>query len=301
MVTGILTDPQAGDLLEKSNHPKVACRFSSNRLSEPSAFVRSSLADLRAAGPTANRFFKRHMAQQYRFSSFGMIWAFAPSVITAVVLIGGQRSRLIQPDQATIPAAFYGVFGLVMAQSFFESLNSTRSIFTTHQNLLRRQNVPLEGLIVANFVDVIFNTAVRLFVLAVVFFLFAVRPTLTTLPLAFSGLIGLIMAGGGFGLLIAPINSLKSDVNKFMAVFPWLLFAATPVFVPPSGTNFLLGLVYTCNPLAWIFNSIRTAAYGAEGSYFPALIGAFVSLLLVVAGWLFCRLCRPYIVERLLV
>lgn len=301
MQTSSLSNSQNLPQLPPSRLAKVACYSSSSRLLEHETFVRFSLADLRAAGPIARRFFKRHMAQQYRFSSFGLIWALAPSVITAVVLIGGQRSRLIQPDQANVPTAFYGVFGLAMAQSFFESINSTRSIFTTHQNLLRRQNVPLEGLILANFVDVIFNTAVRLFVLAVVFFLFAIRPALATLPLGFSGLIGLIMVGGGLGLLIAPISSLKTDVNKFMAVFPWLLFAATPVFVPPSGANFMLVMVYAFNPLAWIFNSIRTAAYGAEGSLLPALIGTIVGMLLVVTGWLFCRLSRPYIVERLLV
>ena len=280
------------------------CRIaysSESRLQHLGTFFQNWFHDLRAAGPTAHRFFKRSLTQRYRMSSLGVAWAFAPSVITAIVLIAGQRTSLLgQSDQSTVPSAFYGVFGLAVAQTFLEALNGLRVLFTNHQHMLRRKNVPLEGLILAAFIEIFFNTLIRLVVLTIVFFLFGVAPKLMTLPIAIGGLFGVMLIGGGLGLLIAPLNSLRSDIDQVIHLLPWMLFAVTPVFVAPSAGT-ILERIYQLNPLAWLFDSIRTTAYGASGSLYPALLGPFIGLFLIITGWFICRFCRPYIVERYLV
>lgn len=269
------------------------------RLRDPGRFVREWLGDIRSCRSTARRLFLRHLAQQYRFSSLGLLWAFAPSVLTALVLVGGQRAHVVGPSGG-VPAAFFGVFGIALAQTFLEALNATRRVFASHAQLLRRQNVPLEGLVVASFIDVAFGMLVRLSILAAVFFLFDVRPAASTLVLALVGYVGVAMAGAGLGLLIAPVNALKRDVEHAFNLLPWGLFAVTPVFVPP-GKGTILGRICAANPLAWLFDGIRAAAYGGEGVPSAAVVGAVVGLLMLVAGGLFCRIARPHVVERMLV
>ena len=254
--------------------------------------------DLRGCRTTAGRLFARRLAQQYRYSSLGLLWAFAPSALTALVLIGGQRSHVIGPAGG-VPAAFYGIFGLAMGQTFIEALMVMRSMFASHQQLLRRQNVPLEGLVVAALIDVGFKTLVRILTLGVVFFLFSVRPALATLPLAALGFAGVLFVGAGLGLLIAPISSLKRDIDNALAYLPWMLFAVTPVFVPAAAGS-LFGRVCAANPLSWLFDGIRAAAYGAHGSPIAAGIGLVIGLLLLFVGWMFCRIARPHVVERML-
>ena len=268
------------------------------RLRPLSRFLGEWLEDLRGCGTTARRLFLRHLAQQYRFSSLGLLWAFAPSAITAVVLIGGQRAHILRKGEA-VPAAFYGVFGLAMAQTFLEALNATRRIFASHQQLLRRQNVPLEGIIVAGFIDTAFSLLVRLAVLAVVFFAFSVPLVPATVAIAAIGFVGIALVGGGLGLLLAPLSSLKRDVDNLFGILPWMLFAVTPVFVPAPATGYL-SWIYWLNPLARMFDGIRVAAYGGVGDPFAAFRGAVMGIVVMIIGWVFCRIARPHVVERML-
>lgn len=269
-----------------------------SRLHNPGRFFRDWLADLRACGPTARRLFQRHLAQQYRFSSLGLLWAFAPSALTALVLIGGQRAHVVGQGGG-VTAAFYGVFGLGLAQTFLEALNATRRVFASHQQLLRRQNVPLDGLIVAGLLDVAFNMIVRLVVVVTVFFVFSVPPAIATLPLAILGFVGVAVLGAGLGLLVAPLNSLKRDIDNLFGILPWILFAVTPVFVPLA-TESRFGRICQWNPLTRLFDGIRAAAYGGDGDPAAVIRGLALGIVIMFIGWMFCRIARPYIVERML-
>lgn len=268
------------------------------RMRNPGRFLRDWLADLRGSGTTARRLFQRYLTQQYRFSSLGLLWAFAPPALTSLVLIGGQRAHVVS-GAAGVPAAFYGVFGLALAQTFLEALNATRRVFAQHQQLLRRQNVPLEGLVVAALLDAAFNLLMRLVVVAVTFFVFSVRPVPTTVAIAIVGFVGVALVGAGLGLLVAPLGSLKRDVEKVLGFVPWVLFAVTPVFIPATaGTGF--ALVCGFNPLTRIFDGVRAAAYGGDGDPYLALRGLLAGLFLLFVGWLLCRIARPHVVERML-
>lgn len=269
-----------------------------SRLRNPRRFLEHWLGDLRACGPTARRLFLRHIAQQYRFSSLGLLWAFAPSALTALVLIGGQRAHVVGQGGG-VTAAFYGVFGLGLAQTFLEALNSTRRVFASHQQLLRRQNVPLDGLIVAGLLDVALNMLVRLAVIVIVFFVFSVPLAIATLPLAILGFLGVAALGAGLGLLIAPFSSLKRDFDNLFGILPWILFAVTPVFVPlPTESRF--GRICQWNPLTRLFDGIRAAAYGGDGDPSAAIRGLVLGLVIMFIGWMFCRIARPHVVERML-
>ena len=129
--------------------------------------------------------------------------------------------------------------------------------------------------------------------------LFAVPPAVT-LPLAAWGLVGLSLAGAGLGLLVAPPSALQQDINIFSSALPLILFTVTPVFMVPEPGSFL-GAVHAANPLAWLFEGIRAAAYGASGSLAAAAIGPLVAMLIFMVGWFLCRIARPHVVERMLV
>ena len=198
-----------------------------------------------------------------------------------------------------VPAAFYGVFGLTLAQTFLDAITVCRRVFIQHQPVLRRQNVPLEGFILAALLEAGFNLLVRLGVLAVMCFLCSVVPT-AALPLALWGMGGVLCLGAGCGLLLSPLNSLGRDIDNLMALFPWLLFAVTPVFVPVAPGS-VFARIHAVNPLAWLFDGIRAAAYGGNGSLLAAACGPLVGVALLIVGWLLCRLARPFIVERMVI
>lgn len=269
---------------------------SHSRMNDKRGFVREALRDLRASRPTMLRFFERTIAQRYRFSSLGILWAFAPSVITAVVLWAGSINRIIAKGE--IPPAFYGVFGLALGQTFLDGMNALRNLFTANLAVLRRDNVPLEGIIAGALLEVGFNTLVRILVVAISMLVFKVAPANTVL-LSLIGFLGITLLGGSAGLLLAPFNALKRDIDNVMNFVPWVLFACTPVFVQVTKGS-LVAQLYQLNPLSWIFDSTRALAYGGPGVQWPALISVPVGVVLLLFSWLFCRIWRVYVIERLL-
>ena len=267
-----------------------------SRLKNMPGFLRSAVQDLKAARPTMLQFFQRTMVQRYRFSSLGILWAFAPSLITAVVLWAGNINRVIPKGE--ISPAFYGVFGLALGQTFLDGLNSLRTLYTSNLSILRRDNVPLEGIIAGSLLEVIFNTVVRILVVIVSLLVFKITPSIVS-PLSLLGFLGVALLGGSVGLILAPFTALKRDIDNIMNFLPWVFFACTPVFVQVTKGS-LVAHFYQLNPRSWIFDSTRSLAYGAPGIIWPALVSVPASLLFLSMGWLLCRLWRPYVIERLL-
>ena len=240
----------------------------------------------------------RQLAQEYRYSSLGLLWAFAPSIVTAIILIANQRSQLVTQGVA-VPAAFYGIFGLAMGQTLLEAINTTRRLFLANQEVMRRQGIPLEGMMMAYLYDIAFNLMVRLAVLVVMFLLFSVRLSLATVALAALGFAGIALMGAGLGLLMAPLCCLKKDVDRVFSILPWVVFAVTPTFVPLPKSG-LGELIEQYNPLVWVFDGVRAAAYAANGEITSTIWGLFAGLAILFVGAMFCRVAQPHVVERML-
>lgn len=269
---------------------------SASQLLHPLEFLRSFFRDVRESSGAVKTLLSRNLALRYRYSSLGLLWAAAPPLVTATALTLGQRMQVISSQDHDVPMAFYAVFGILMAQTFLESLNLMQGLFKSHRQLLTRDNMPLESLILSSFLEECFHTSVRIVVL-VLCIIISIKVSRSTFALIFPGFLGLVLAGGGIGLLIAPFNSLKGDLEKVMTVFPWIFFAITPVFVRGGSTGFLHD-IFALNPAAWVFDSMRHVAYGAPGSIRASCLILPVGLMLFVIGALWCRLARPYVMER---
>jgi lipopolysaccharide transport system permease protein len=263
------------------------------------SFRKQWLNDLLSSRFSAYCLFKRQLAQQYRYSSLGLFWAFVPTILTAVVLIGSQRAQMLIAS-SVVPAAFYGIFGVALAQTFLEGVNSTRRLFISHQHLMRRQALPLDAFIMADVMQMLFTMLVRLSIVVAVYAIFSVAtPSPLMAMLAVVGYCGIAFAGSGLGLLIAPFTALTQDFEHVSSLLPWTIFAITPVFVPITGST-ILGHIAAINPLTWVFDGIRAAAYGGEGQAMSAALAGLLGTLLLLLGWSFCRVARPHVVERLM-
>jgi lipopolysaccharide transport system permease protein len=142
-----------------------------------------------------------------------------------------------------------------------------------------------------------FGFLMRLPVLIAMLLIFNVMPAVT-FPLGLVGISVLIGCGSGVGLLLAPWNALSKDLENVMQFFPWVLFFVTPVFVAVPPGNWLYS-VQLFNPLTYIFEGTRYLAYGVGTINTLALILLLpLTMLLLLGGWLFCRLCLPYAIER---
>ena len=268
-------------------------------LNDPTCFLLQAWKDLWGSRVTAARLFRRKIAQNYRYSSLGLAWAFAPPAITAFLLTlsKGINHKMGAPSQ--VPPQFYAVFGLMLAQTFLETFNTQRAIFTQHRYEMSFNRAPMEGPLLAGIAENLFSLGIKFGILIVLFILFQ-TPLVTTLPLGLLGIGSIFLLGSGLGLLLAPLSALKIDVENAMSFFPWLLFVLTPIFVVATpGTG--LAQIYRYNPFTWAFNAIRAFTYGDPAGYWmPLTLTIAVSFCLLPLSWLFCRIARPYVMERFL-
>ena len=268
-------------------------------LTDPARFLSDAWKDLMGARSTAVRLFRQKTAQRYRYSSLGLAWAFAPPAITAflLTLTKGVPHAAGAPSQT--PPQFYAVFGLMLAQTFLETFNTQRTIFSSHRYEMSFNRAPMEGPLLAGIADNLFSLSIRFGILIVLFILFRTSPAVT-LPLGLLGIGSLFLLGSGLGLLLAPLSALKIDVENATSLFPWLLFVLTPIFVETKpGVG--LSQIYRYNPFTWIFDATRAFTYGTPAGHGPALaLSLSLSVCLLPLAWLFCRIARPYVVERFL-
>lgn len=260
-------------------------------------FLTDAWLDLCSSLEFSNRLFLQNIAQRYRYSSFGLFWAFVPSALIAILLTLGQRDGITILIAGTVPPQVYGIFGLIMAQTFLEALNTQRVSLNQYIHLLVRQKIPLEAIMMAGLAESTFGFLMRLPVLIAILLVFNINPALT-FPLAFLGIASIISFGSGLGLLLAPWNALSKDLENVMQFFPWFLFLVTPVFVFVQPGNWLYSL-QQFNPLTYILEWTRFLAYGVGTVNTLALFILLpLTVILLLVSWLLCRLCLPYIIER---
>lgn len=277
--------------------PPVSVTGARSRLTRPGRFLSDWWHDTARAPRFAWQLFRRVLNIQFRHSSLGILLAFLPATITALVFAYARRTHLFSDDSGGVNSAFYGGFGVLLAQAFVEAFNAGRRLFVANQGIFRRNVTSVEGPLLATLFEVLFHDAIRIVVMAGLMAAFRVLPS-AALPLAIWGLLGVSLGGVGIGFLLAAPNALQPDLNALAAGLPIALFTATPVFlIPPPGS--LLGRIHAANPLSWLFDGIRAAAYGGPGSLTGAAVGPLVAAVFLLAGWGLCRVALPHIVERL--
>jgi lipopolysaccharide transport system permease protein len=267
-----------------------------SRVRHPRRFIREAITDLRASLPIARSLLAQRLRQRYRQSSLGFLWAIVPAAFVSVVMTIGRKARFPLMDTGPIPPQVYGLYGIVMMQSFMEALNAERMAISGNRQLLSRQRVPLEGMLLAGAGEMLVSLTMKLVAVAFVCLLLNAPPALT-LPLGLVAIGQVAVLGVALGMAMAPWNAMSRDMDHVMIFLPWVLFATTPIFIRPR-TGSGLARVFALNPLAWLLDNARAYACTGEGSL-SLLLGAAAALaLLLVAAWFLTRLCLPYALER---
>ena len=162
-----------------------------SRVRHPRRFIREAITDLRASLPIARSLLAQRLRQRYRQSSLGFLWAIVPAAFVSVVMTIGRKARFPLMDTGPIPPQVYGLYGIVMMQSFMEALNAERMAISGNRQLLSRQRVPLEGMLLAGAGEMLVSLTMKLVAVAFVCLLLNAPPALT-LPL---GLVAIVLLG----------------------------------------------------------------------------------------------------------
>ena len=254
--------------------------------------------DLWRSRELAWRLFRRDLQAQYRSSFLGTLWAIVPAAITAAGLAFASNAGVINVGKTDIPYPAFVMLGTILWQTFLEAFNGPEKALKSSRTVLSRVKFPHEAIILSQLGQVLFNLALKIILLIILFIAFSVSVSWTVLlsPFAF---IGLILLGTGLGLLLVPVNHLVQDISRSMEVILLVWFFITPVIYPVPEQAAIATLV-RLNPVTPLLVTARELV--TTGNISEPVEFSIVSALSVVSllfGWIVFRLSIPYLVERI--
>lgn len=264
-------------------------------LAAPRAFGCSLAADLRTVMRIGSQLFWRNLRVQYRQSVLGYVWLLVPPVVLAVVWTLLGKAQVLRGQAVAVPLPVFVLAGVFLWQGFVEALNSPLQQLLAVRHTLAKVRVPHEAFVVAGMGVVVFNLAIRLVVLAIAMWWFAV-PVRASLLLAPVGMAALLGLGLALGWGVALVGLLYSDIGNALGVGLNLWFLITPVvYVLPVR----YARYFSLNPVTPLLNTTRDwlllGPAAAPGFWLVAALSAGG----VVLGWLAYRLAQPHLVVRL--
>jgi lipopolysaccharide transport system permease protein len=269
-----------------------------SQIRNPINLIRSMWADLRKSNELSYRLFVRDLSAQYRQSLLGILWAFAPPIITSVIFIALQSRRIINFGETDIPYPLYVLIGTLIWQIFTESLNAPLKTVTAAKPLLVKINFAREALIISAFYLVLFNTAIKILIIIAVILIFQVQFSFWMFA-AVIPIFMLILLGFCIGLFLTPAGMLYTDIATSLPIATQLLFFITPVVYPIPDT-FPFSLVAYFNPVSpLVLTSRDLITQGVFSQALPFLIVSSLTVAGLFIAWIIYRLALPIIIERI--
>ncbi len=267
-------------------------------LRQPRQFLLSMWHDLLASRELAWRLMIRDINAQYRQSFLGYFWAFFPPIATALVFVVLNSKKIISIGETPIPYPAFVLFGTVLWQVFVDSLNAPLNVVRSSIPMLAKINFPKEALILSGIGQVLFNLAIKLLILIIVFFYYDLSINWGT-AFFLPAVLVLVLLGTTIGIFITPIGVLYTDVSQGLTVITGLWFFITPVVYPPP-TSFPFSLIAVLNPVAPIIVATRDlATQGVLNNPISFFVTTTIMFLALFITWVIYRLAIPILVERM--
>lgn len=130
--------------------------------------------DLCSSRELAWRLVVRDISALYRQSLLGLLWAFLPPIVTALIFIILHQQEVFTVRETSIPYPAFVLVGTVLWQVFVDSINAPLRSVIAAKPMLAKIKFPYEALILSAMGQVLFNLGIKLVILAVVFIVFSI-------------------------------------------------------------------------------------------------------------------------------
>lgn len=255
--------------------------------------------DLPKAHELGFRLFKRNLKALYRQSLFGFAWAIFPPLATAALWILLRGTNVVSMGDTGVSYPVFVLTGTILWQIFSESILAPLKEVTANKAMLSKINIPREGLLLSGIYELIFNIAIKIILLAIMYVWFGQSVSIVNLLLFPLGIVAIIITGFSIGLALTPLGMLYQDINKGISVILPFMMYLTPV-VYPTPKEGMIGLIMKLNPLATLITQTRNWITGQPGydmQLFWIITTAF--FFLFVISLVIYRLAMPMIIERI--
>jgi lipopolysaccharide transport system permease protein len=283
----------------KSTRQQTVVVYSpASALRSPAGFLCEAFADLRRSWEPAKHLFLKNLRGRHRQSFLGYAWLLLPPLATALVWTGLNYSGIISVGETRVPYPLFVLIGTMFWSAFVEALKCPVMDLKNARDILLKVRMPHEAVILAGLGAVFFNFAIRASLVAVAFIFYGYIPGWTVFLTPFV-LLSIVCLGLAIGLWLAPVGLLYDDVNRTLDVLLGFGFLITPI-VYPAPKTWPLSLIAELNPLVPLLGTGRRWLQGFDVPAAPGFLTvSMVSIVALLAGWLFYRVAKPHVVSRM--
>lgn len=261
------------------------------------AVLRDMIRGLADSHYVAYRLARKEIKESYSASAVGIFWDLLDPLILAGIFYYLMRTSLISTDGLGMPASVFVVYGMMLYQTYTESLVLSVELMKRSKNLLAHLKIPPEALVVSVAYRVAFNS---LFRIAVMLFFSLVAGAFSPIGfLKFLLLFPLVIFWGMVpGILLAPFNVVYNDVGRVIRIIVLpLRFLAPVIYAIPPET--MLGKLQVINPVTMILDNMRLLAVSNTTVELTTTMIHFVILLILgLFGWFLFHISVPILAER---
>ena len=234
----------------------------------------------------------REIAQKYKTSYLGLIWAIINPLILLVIYstIFGVIFKAkwdVQLSDSNMEFAITLFAGLITFNIFSESLSKASGIIVNNANLVKKVVFPLEILSISSILSVLFQAIINftIFIIGLLVFIHKINLMLLLYPIV---ILPLIFMSLGCSWLVSALAVYIRDTGQICTVVIQILFYVTPIFYSINIVPEPLRKVMSYNILVPIIDNARNVLlYGVAPDWKIMAIVTVISIFIMVLGYLF--------------
>lgn len=262
--------------------------------------IGSVVANIKTHRFLVRQLVKIEMQVEFRRSFLGMGWLLIVPLVAVAVWMLLNGAGVISPGDTGIPYPAYVLLSTSIWGFFAEAYRRCGRLLESYGRLLLSTPFPVETLIAQAVIVHLIRFVIPLGLNLIVLLVFGIRFTSAILLFPFA-LLPLLLLGCGFGLLIAPLRLIATDITRISDEGIRLLMYLTPIVYAPRVEISFLASIIVYNPLTYLVGFPRNLLTNGQ-FYEPMAFGlcALGSLLFfLIALWLF-RTSEARVRERLI-
>lgn len=244
------------------------------------------------------RFFIKDISARHRQSALGIIWTLIMPLFTVGTFVYLNYSGVFNLGKTSIPYPAYALLGLTIWHLFATGITGCTTCLSGAGNLITKINFAKESLIFSSLAQTILDFLIRIFLLVLVFALYHIVPSWTTifLPLA---LLPLLLLTLGLGFILSILNGLFRDTTQIVVLSVTLLLYITPVLYSAQTTE-PIATFNRINPVGILVISARDLVIEGRLTQPNEFIYASIfSIIIFLMAWRIFHITEPRMAERI--
>lgn len=234
---------------------------------------------------------KREIANRYRGSALGFIWAFLnPLLMLAVYtfvfsVVFKARWGEVGVEESRVDFAIILFAGMFTFNFFAEILSRAPYLVLSNASYVKKVIFPLELLPLVSIGTVLFHGGLSLLVLLLVQLLFKgyIPWTALYIPVV---IFPVLLAGLGVSWLLSALTVYIRDIAQITGLVTTILLFVSSVFFPISALPARYQLIIYLNPLALVVSESRKVlVFGQSPDWNILILTCFVGLLMALGGY----------------